>query len=128
MAGAAYVRLLAMPGGSAHQTFAAMLLRATLKQLLRVAPFFGPVRKARGSGRATDDARSGIVIDDAAGDETDDVPSADVVCATPAVLQAACGLTRALRQLLGAYSLKPTPELLDLAMQVRAATTRDCGR
>lgn len=119
-AGAAYVEILALPGASAHQAFAAMLLRAALKQLLRVAPELGAATSAstkKTAKKAAAPASSEGLTLQAQFDEEedDDEPTLEV---TPAVTQASKAMLVALVKLLEAYSLRPTPELLDLAMQV----------
>jgi hypothetical protein len=96
-----------------------MLLRATLKQLLRVAPELVTSRtkapKKQASRPNTGDIGLCADFDEQA---DDDEPSLEM---TAAATKASKALLVALVKLLEAYSLRPTPELLDLAMQVRFA-------
>lgn len=100
-----------------------MLLRATLKQLLRVAPELVTSRTKAPKKQAprpnTSDIGLSADLDEQA---DDDEPSLEM---TAAATKATKALLVALVKLLEAYSLRPTPELLDLAMQVRFAKTLD---
>lgn len=54
-----YMRLLALPGASAHQVFAGMLLRTALKTWLRAAQAMTPRPEKRGSRKGAAKSRKG---------------------------------------------------------------------
>lgn len=139
------MRLLALPGASAHQVFAGMLLRTAFKVLMRAATAITPVgkktkaSKAKSGGRSKNRGSADGENDNDGGDDEEmepagrmpsaivaddeEDPMADeedtmVTYSAAAIAAAKTGLADMVH-LLRMYSLRENAELLDLAAQVR---------
>ena len=130
-----------MPGASAHQVFAGMVLRAALKTLQRAATAMVPV-KSKGAAKKTktkataatnaqekesdDEREETAAAGFAAMDEEEDEDEAEaMVTLTPAAINAARECLVDLVLLLRTFNLKENAELLDLSAQVSQGRERE---